>query len=146
MKKLKLFLSLSPEMKWLFFEVYVYLAYARILKSRSFSKVSSSLGEEMKETTKDITFTNKRKLAQVSQVIGIVSHYTFWKSDCFVKAVAAMRILKKQNIESTLYFGIAKDETGQLMAHAWLRSGPFIVTGYEGKDQFTIVNTFAKTI
>src|SRR5690625_7985705 len=121
MKKLKLFLSLSPEMKWLCFEVYLYLAYARILKSRSFSKVSSSLGEEMKETTKDITFTNKRKLAQVSQVIGIVSHYTFWKSDCFVKAVAAMRILKRQNIESTLYFGIRSEEhTSELQSRGHL--------------------------
>ena len=46
-----------------------------------------------------------------------------------------MKMLEKRNIESTLYLGIAKDEKGELIAHAWLRSGPFYVSGAEVMEQ-----------
>ena len=62
----------------------------------------------------------------ISQAIHIVSKYTFWESQCLVKAIAAMRMLEKRGIESTLYLGTAKDESGKIIAHAWLRSGFFL--------------------
>ena len=60
--------------------------------------------------------------------------------------MAAMKMLEKRGIESTLYLGMAKDETGALIAHAWLRSGPFYITGSEGMERFTVVGKFAKRI
>ena len=56
-----------------------------------------------------------------------MSKYTFWESQCLVKAIAGMKMLERRQIESTLYLGTAKDELGKLIAHAWLRSGPFIL-------------------
>ena len=58
-----------------------------------------------------------------------MSRYTFWESQCLVKAIAGMKMLEKRNIESTLYLGTAKDEKGELIAHAWLRSGLFLCIG-----------------
>jgi hypothetical protein len=43
-----------------------------------------------------------------------------------------------------MYLGTAKDETGKLIAHAWLRSGPLFITGAEVMEQFTVVSKFAK--
>ena len=36
-------------------------------------------------------------------------------------------MLEKRHIESTLYLGTAKDNHGELIAHAWLRSGSFML-------------------
>ena len=56
-----------------------------------------------------------------------------------------MKMLERRQIESTLYLGTAKDESGKLIAHAWLRSGPFYITGAEGMEKFTVVSKFAKS-
>ena len=47
-----------------------------------------------------------------------------------------MKMLERRKIESTLYLGTAKDENGKMIAHAWLRSGPFYITGAEGMERF----------
>jgi hypothetical protein len=57
-----------------------------------------------------------------------------------------MKMLERRKIESTLYMGTAKDETGRLIAHAWLRSGPYCITGSEEMSSFTVVSKFAKRI
>ena len=57
-----------------------------------------------------------------------------------------MRMLEKRGIESTLYLGTARDESGKMIAHAWLRSGPYYITGSEGMERFTVVGKFAKRI
>ncbi|WP_404452366.1 lasso peptide biosynthesis B2 protein [Virgibacillus necropolis] len=145
MKKLRTFLSLNWKIKKLLFESYLYLGWARILKIIPFSKVAPSLGIQMEETTFALNSTNKEVLSNVSQTIHIVSRYTFWESQCLVKAIAAMKMLERRRIESTLYLGTAKDEKGKLVAHAWLRSGSFYLTGFEGMDKFTVVSKFAKT-
>jgi hypothetical protein len=142
MRKLKIFLSLNKEMKGLIIEAWLELAKGRILKWRKFSNVAYSLGEPMKETSFE---TKDRKiLQQISQAIHIACKYTFWESECLVKAIAAMRMLEKRNIDSTLYLGTSRDEQGNLIAHAWLRSGPYYITGFEVMEKFSVVNKFGK--
>jgi len=130
----------------LLFEAYFYLAWARFLKLRSFAKVAPSLGKEMVETTFHVDSSRKKVLAHISQTIQMVSHYTLFESMCLVQAIAAMKMLERRKIESTLYLGTAKDEKGEFIAHAWLRSGPFYITGNNGIEKFTVVQKFAKNI
>lgn len=125
-------------------EAFLHLGRARYLKSISFSKVAPSLGEQMEETSYISNSSDKEVLASVSRAIHIMSRYTFWESQCLVKAMAGMKMLEKRNIDSTLYLGTAKDENGELIAHAWLRSGPYYITGAEVMDRFTVVSKFAK--
>lgn len=144
MGKIKILLSLNSGSKLLLLESYMYLAWARLLKGRPFFKIAPSLGEKMKETSTDLNPEYRRKLKEISQAIHIMSRYTFWESQCLVKAIAAMKMLEKRQIESTIYLGTAKDKYGKLIAHAWLRSGPFYITGLEGMENFTVVSKFAK--
>ncbi|WP_209122931.1 lasso peptide biosynthesis B2 protein [Alkalihalobacillus sp. BA299] len=146
LQKIKAFILLDFKMKLMFIEAYVYLGWARVFKLLPFSKVVSSLGDQMEETTLTLTPSHKKTLLEVSQAIHIMSRYTFWESQCLVKAVAGMKMLEKRGIESTLYLGTAKDENGKLIAHAWLRSGPFYISGVEGMDKFTVVSKFAKKV
>ncbi|MGG4197547.1 lasso peptide biosynthesis B2 protein [Peribacillus frigoritolerans] len=143
-KKAQTFLRFNFKTKLLYIEAFLHLGRARYLKSISFSKVAPTLGEQMKESSYELIAADKEILANVSRAINIMSRYTIWESQCLVKAMAAMKMLEKRKIDSTLYLGTAKDENGGLIAHAWLRSGPFYITGAEVMDRFTVVSKFSK--
>ncbi|HDR7848242.1 TPA: lasso peptide biosynthesis B2 protein [Bacillus toyonensis] len=145
-KRLRVFLLLNMETKLLFLEAFIFLGWARVLKSITFSKVAPSLGDYMNETSVAQIQQHEDTLKEVSEAISIMSRYTFWESQCLVKAIAGMKMLQKRDIESTLYLGTAKDNSGALIAHAWLRSGSFYVTGSEGMEKFTVVGSFAKRL
>ncbi|MDT8861082.1 lasso peptide biosynthesis B2 protein [Alkalihalobacillus sp. MEB130] len=145
-KRVKAFFELKWETKKLLLEAYLYLGWARFLKTRPFVKIASSLGQKMEETTYTPNMANRETLLNVSNAIHIMSRYTFWESQCLVKAIAGLKMLEKRNIESTLYLGTGKDDEGKFAAHAWLRSGPFYVSGSEGMEKFTVIAKFAKEI
>jgi hypothetical protein len=146
LKKVRAFFGLNRTTKLLLVEAVIYLGWARYLKMISFSKVAPSLGEQMKETTFTTSASNYKTLRNVSNAIEIMSGYTLWESQCLVKAIAGMKMLEKRQIESTLYLGTTKDENGEMIAHAWLRSGSFYLSGSEVMERFTVVAKFAKEI
>lgn len=146
LKKIKLFFLFDKKTKLLFVEALFFLGWARVLKFFRFSKISHALGEQMRETSYQIDNTKLIVLRSVSQAVNIMSRYTFWESMCLVKAIAAMKMLERRHIESTLYLGTGKDENGKLIAHAWLRSGSFYITGAEEMQRFVVVSKFAKKI
>ncbi len=71
-----------------------------------------------------------------------VSNNVPWTSKCLDQALAAKIMLARRGIGTTVYFGVRKNERGELAAHAWLRSGSVYVTGGRIRDDFTIINTF----
>lgn len=144
MRKIWLFFTSDVQMKNLLIEAYIFLAWARVLKIFPFSRISPFLGNQMSETSFEIDAANIKIVKQISHAIHIMSKYTFWESKCLVMAIASMKMLERRQIDSTLYLGTAKDENGEMIAHAWLRSGPFYVTGIEEMKKFVVVYTFAK--
>ncbi|MBT2736757.1 lasso peptide biosynthesis B2 protein [Bacillus sp. ISL-7] len=131
-------------MKNLLIEAYILLAWARVLKAIPFRRVSPFLGSKMSETSFEMDAANIKLVKQISHAIHIMSKYTFWESKCLVKAIASMKMLERRQIDCTLYLGTGKDENGEMIAHAWLRSGPLYLTGAEEMKKFVIVYTFAK--
>ncbi|MDE5413813.1 lasso peptide biosynthesis B2 protein [Alkalihalobacterium chitinilyticum] len=146
LQKIKAFVKLDVKTKLMFLEAFLFLGWGRIMKLLPFSKIAPTLGLPMEETNRDYNEQEKRVLASVSQSIHIMSKYTLWESQCLVKAIAGMKMLERRGIESTIYLGTAKDERGLLIAHAWLRSGPFYISGAEEMERFTVVSKFAKRI
>ncbi|GAB6435354.1 hypothetical protein bcgnr5372_55440 [Bacillus luti] len=145
-QKIRKFFSLDMKTKFLFIEAYMYLGWARFLKSMPFSKIAPTLGTHMDETSLSCNESNKLILRSIAEAIHIMSQHTFWESKCLVSAIAGMEMLKRRQIESTLYLGTAKDKNGNMVAHAWLRSGPFYITGAEEMERFTVVSKFARRI
>jgi hypothetical protein len=144
MRRIRLLLSMDLTTKLLLAEAFIELGMARVMKLIPFSKLTPHLGCKMEETPFTKQVNNQKALKNISNAINIMSRYTFWESHCLVKAIAAMRMLERREIESTLYLGTGKDEKGLLIAHAWLRSGSFYLTGSEGMEDFTVVGKFAK--
>ena len=145
LRKIRSFLQLNKQMKYMLLEAYILLAWARYRKGKQFSKISPDLGHRMEETSFQLSDKEVKIVKLVSHTIHVASRYTFWESECLVKAIAGMKMLEKRGIESTIYLGVAKDEKG-ISAHAWLRSGGIYLSGSEGMEKFTVVEKFAKFI
>lgn len=139
---------LSPmARKRMLIEAYFYLAWGRVFKLIPFHISSSYLGERMLETpyigyNKD----DLRQLQSISRAIHTMSHLTWWESECMVKAVAAMKMLERRGIPSTIYLGAGRDDMGNMAAHAWIRSGTYILTGKEGHERYAVVGVFGKLV
>ena len=78
---------------------------------------------------------------RVSYEVNRIADKTPWDSKCFVRALAARRILKRRNVKTTLYLGVGMEDGKQMIAHAWLRCGSFYVTGGTG-EEFAMVAKF----
>ena len=65
-----------------------------------------------------------------------------WASRSHFCAIAARAMLGRRGVPGTIYFGLRRD-AGELEAHAWLRTGRYVVTGAAGMSAFTVVGTFA---
>jgi hypothetical protein len=144
LRKLKVYFTLDSENMLLLAEAYIFLAWARFFIALPFSKISPSLGIKMKETSQTTNPAHALGLKDVAYAIERMSKHTFWESKCLVRAIAGMRMLERRDIESTLYLGTTVDESGKMIAHAWLRSGNRYVLGKEGMERFTVVGKFAK--
>lgn len=84
-KRLRVFLSLNMETKLLFLEAFIFLGWARVLKSITFSKVAPSLGDYMNETSVAQIQPHGDTLKKVSEAISIMSRYTFGKVNALLK-------------------------------------------------------------
>jgi len=142
--KLRKFFALQPEKRRLLVEAYIFLAWGRLLKELPFAKMAPMLGAYMEETPDQPCRQDEEVIRQISHAVHLMSRYTFWESECLVKAVAAMCMLHRRQIDSTIYLGIARARRGNLAAHAWLRCGSMIITGGEVMNQYTVVGYFAK--
>ncbi|MFC5703842.1 lasso peptide biosynthesis B2 protein [Cohnella faecalis] len=130
------------EKKRLMLEALFFLAWARILKSLPFPRLAPSLGRPMTETPSVHDLSNERLIRRISEAVRVMSRHTFWESQCLVQALAAKKMLERRSMDSTLYLGTAKDRQGNLIAHAWLRSGPIYLTGAGERHLFTTVASF----
>jgi hypothetical protein len=125
-------------------EAFWSLAWARLLVALPFRWVAPSLGASSRETPGEAPGCDRNELLKIAAALHRISRHTPWDSRCIVRAIAAMRMLERRGMESTLYLGTAKDAGGRMVAHAWLRCGSFYVTGAEEMRKFTVVAKFAK--
>jgi len=100
----------------------------------------------MEETTYTRELSNERLLIDIARAIHMVSRHTLWESKCLVMAIAGMKMLERRRIESTLYMGTARDASGHMIAHAWLRSGSIYLTGADEIKKYTVVAIFGKQL
>jgi hypothetical protein len=110
-----------------------------------FRRLASDLGDKMAESPAEITEAQRSASAKIGWAVRGLGYHLPGMSQCLVQALAATWMLKRRRIPSTLYFGLAKEEDGELKAHAWVRSGAQVLTGAKGRRDFTVVATFAES-
>ena len=128
-------------------KAYIYAAYFRvcilIYNQHNREKLEAMLGERNQESSLEMKKEELRIAKLVSRHVNRIAGHTPWESKCMVRAMTAQKLLAEKHIETTLYLGVGKNETGGMRAHAWLRYGSYCVTG-EGDSGCAVVAKFKK--
>ena len=112
-----------------------------------FRRIARALGELGRETPREALPPEKEESAlRVGWAVRAVAARTPWDSRCLAQALAAMAMLRRRRLGGTLYLGVALAPPAggaKLEAHAWVRSGPHLLTGAAGHERFAVVASFA---
>ena len=139
---IKKYKRLASSEKKLFIESFVLSFKIRVLiKFYPMKKYAHKLGEENK-LSDNIELAEIEKLKPFIVNIKRVSRYSIWRTKCFEEAFTLKKIIEKRGYSSTIYFGIAKEESNNLKAHAWLKIGDIIIIGGRGHKQYTVTKYF----
>jgi hypothetical protein len=131
--------------KGLLREALVALALARIaMACLPFRRIAAWLGTPGTETPPTAAPDQIRLADSIGWAVGVVARRVPWDSRCLAQALAATWMLRRRGLEGTVSFGADRGESRQLLAHAWLRFGPRLVTGGAGHQSFKIFTTFAR--
>jgi hypothetical protein len=65
---------------------------------------------------------------EISQKVSLVSHF-FPGASCLTQALAAQVLLRREGFDPKLQLGVARDEAGKFIAHAWIECDGRIVIG-----------------
>ncbi|HZD11211.1 MAG TPA: lasso peptide biosynthesis B2 protein [Candidatus Binatia bacterium] len=128
----------------LLLEAFLWLGAARFcLLIIPFRRIAPLLGAHMAQTGDDVSLETARLAQRVGWAVSAAARRTPWESACLAQAIGAKAMLRRRQIDSTLYLGVARDEKQALTAHAWLRCGSAIVTGGD-HSSYTVISSFAE--
>jgi len=65
-----------------------------------------------------------------------------WRTRCFEQALTAKMMTRRRGIASRVFFGISKQADKQMAAHAWVKSGDFVITGWQRINEYKVVAEF----
>jgi hypothetical protein len=132
--------KIKPAEYTMFLEAWSCLAMARLmLVFRPFKKILPFLRSGEKNVEINV---NSEILQQIKLSIARACVRSPWRTRCFEQALAAKMMLNRRKISSTIFFGVKKENTEELAAHAWVKSGEFIVTGWQKVKEYTVVGSF----
>ncbi len=144
MKNILSFIRLPLKIKKILLEASVALLLAKILISfTKLKSITKLLGKSNRVTRGADTDIDLLKVSEVSYSVQTMSRFTPWESNCLVQACAAKYMLNRRNQPGTVYFGLAKDEKGSIIAHAWVKCGKHFVTGGDGSTHFITTGSFS---
>ncbi|MDU2673348.1 MAG: lasso peptide biosynthesis B2 protein [Clostridium sp.] len=144
LRKLETFIKLDNETKNGFIKAYIYTGLARAyILFVPFNKLRKRMGKVKEESADEVDKYTYKIAMHISEVVEIVSRHTPWESKCLVKALTAQKLLKEEDISTTIYLGVKKDKDNNMLAHAWTRCGKYYVTGGANKDGYAVVAKFS---
>ena len=143
-RKVKSFLSIPGSGKLLFVEAVFTSAWVKIiLLLFPFSKVAKWLGKANVNYAENNIPEEAGIVKKVQTALKLCDRYTPWPTECYTQALTAKLLLKRRNITGILYFGFRKNDNGELMGHAWLKSAGIVVTGFCDFSLYTVHSSFS---
>nr|WP_294811062.1 lasso peptide biosynthesis B2 protein [uncultured Sphingomonas sp.] len=82
------------------------------------------------------------QLLELRWAIQAIARRVPFRSKCFEQGLAAQWMLHRRGVETTLFYGAARREGGELIAHVWVRSGERDVIGCEEAADFATLARF----
>ncbi len=133
MKQLGKFLSLSAVERRLLVSALSYLVVTRValwlVPFGELFKRSSAVAVARDQN-------NSLPPERIAWAIRVASRYLPGTGNCLVQALATQAMLARRGHPARIRIGVAKDEGGQLKAHAWVECEGKIVIGGRGASQY----------
>ena len=76
---------------------------------------------------------------RVRWAVSAIARHSVVEFVCFPQALAGYAMMRLRGVPSTIVYGVARSAEGELMAHAWLTTGDWIILGGEEAAKFTAV-------
>ncbi|MDY6781432.1 MAG: lasso peptide biosynthesis B2 protein [Cyanobacteriota bacterium] len=128
------FVRLEPRDRLLLIQAALLLSAIKLgLALFSFKSLRQRLAQFSPNSTPQVPIP----VETVVWAIEVASRYIPGGARCLARALAASALLSRQGYPSQLRIGVAKDEVGQLEAHAWVElEGQAIVGRLRDGDRF----------
>ena len=144
--KIKKFLALSMQRKFLFIEAYYILGMTRIaILWFPFKKLTRNLTQQRTPFSLPLLRSIDEEVAlDIKKAMKQASAYAPWGSSCLAQSLTAQKMLKKRAISGVIYIGVKREKNKQkdLQAHAWVQTGEYIIAGEKDSKSFAIVSVF----
>jgi hypothetical protein len=85
---------------------------------------------------------HRARAEEIGWAVQGVAARTPWLSTCLVQSLAGYVMLRRHDVPSVVYLGVAKDAGGELIAHSWLRCGDRFVTGGGSQHRFSVIAAY----
>jgi hypothetical protein len=145
MSRLHKFLGISNTKRCYLVEAWFWLVAAKLaLMILPFRWIAPALRRQMVLWAEGSGLTSTEHLDYISWAVTTASRHLPWDCKCLVQAVAGKAMLSVRGVPSNLCLGLAKTGEAQLQAHAWLRCGERILTGWQGMEVYTVIASFAE--
>jgi hypothetical protein len=130
--------KLSGADKWMLLHAVIWLALARLmLLVMPFRRLAMKLsgGRESLAEEPDLAL-----LERIGFAVRTAAANVPWRSDCFPQSIAGWMLLKHHGYRSTICLGVERKGEAELLGHAWLTCGEFVVTGGEDLDRYAEIH------
>jgi hypothetical protein len=81
-------------------------------------------------------------IRHVRWAVAACSRRVPWRAMCFEQGFVAQAMLRRRGISSSLHYGAAFDDCGELKAHVWVRTQDHDVSGCDNAAHFALLATF----
>jgi hypothetical protein len=118
--------------------------WAQLLLRRPFKDLAPRLGVVGQESAAVDLLAEKRHAAlRVQRAISRAARCMPWDCKCLVQAIVARTMLDRRGIDGTLYLGVKRGGAQGIEAHAWIRTGMWLITGGHDTFSYSPVSAFA---
>lgn len=144
-KSLTAFLTAPWPRRRLALEAGYELVRARFQTLRATKTYLADLGEMGKDPA-DAEPAQVEHAREIGHMVAIVAKVAPFRALCLQQAIAVRRMLHRRDIPAKVYLGLstsAATDPGQSRdAHAWVETGPSVVSGDQDLNRFAVVATF----
>ena len=138
--------GLSPTERCLLVEAIGWLGLLRVaVLMLPFRRLASLLGltqSDPSEVSLAFRADHQARTEAIGWAVQGVAARTPWLSTCLVQSLAGYVMLRRHNVPSVVYLGVAKDAGGELIAHSWLRCGDRVVTGGASQHRYSVIAAY----
>lgn len=106
------------------------LAWARLrLDNTGPAKINQLNRDASRASSRRDFGSSHSQIARIAYIIPRVAARLPWRADCLVQALAAQRWLRRLGIATHIVIGTRRGDSGEFLAHAWLKMDDRIITG-----------------